>query len=145
MVHIYTKYNDDVSGICSVITKKVHFSFIRDDFEVFLWRHRWRHHHENIFSCTIWNDLSISDVKLKLHWIFKKNSKWRNFRAGANFFVGSVTGSWAPYQESQEHALHFELLIDVLAQKLTELCQFKNLTYFLTSWPSYLTFNLEKL
>ena len=75
----------------------------------------WRHHHENIFSCIIWDDLSKSDVKLKLHWIFQKISKWRNFRAVANFFVGNVTGSWAPYQESQEHALHFELLIDILA------------------------------
>ena len=30
MVHIYTKYNDDVSVICSVITKKVHFSFVKE-------------------------------------------------------------------------------------------------------------------
>ena len=30
MVHIYTKYNGDVSVIFSVITKKVHFSFMRE-------------------------------------------------------------------------------------------------------------------
>ena len=36
---------------------------------VFLWRHRWRHHHENIFSCIIWDDLSIFGDKLKLHWV----------------------------------------------------------------------------
>ena len=30
MLHIYTKYNDDTFGICSVITKKDHFSFIRE-------------------------------------------------------------------------------------------------------------------
>ena len=37
------------------------------------------------------------------------------------------------------------ILIDVLAKKLTELWHFKNLTYFLTWWSSYLTFDLEKL
>ena len=37
------------------------------------------------------------------------------------------------------HYLHFELLIDALAQILTELWWFQNLTYFLTSWPNYLT------
>ena len=71
MVHIYTKYNDDVSGICSVITKKVHFSFIREYRGTIL-----RSSCDVIddvitmkifFSCIIWNDLSISDVKLKLH------------------------------------------------------------------------------
>ena len=30
MVHIYTKYSDDVSVIFSVIMKKVHFSFIKE-------------------------------------------------------------------------------------------------------------------
>ena len=44
--------------------------------------------------------------------------------------------------DSQEHYLHFELLINVLAKILTELWQFQNLTYFLISWPSYFTFDL---
>ena len=39
--------------------------------------------------------------------------------------------------------LHFELLIEVLAQKLTDLWHFQNLTYFLTSWPGYWTFDLK--
>ena len=30
MGHTYTKYDDAVSDICSVITTKVHFSFIRE-------------------------------------------------------------------------------------------------------------------
>ena len=30
MVHICTKYDDDISVICSVIMKKVHFSFIKE-------------------------------------------------------------------------------------------------------------------
>ena len=31
------------------------------------------------------------------------------------------------------------------AQQLTELWQFQNLTYFFTSWPSYLTFDQQHL
>ena len=54
----------------------------------------------NRCTCIIWDDLSKSNVKLKLHWIFQKFSNWRNFRAVANFFVGNVTGSWTAYQES---------------------------------------------
>ena len=37
----------------------------------------------------------------------------------------------------------FEFLIDALAQILTELGQFQILAYFVTSWPNYLTFDLE--
>ena len=37
----------------------------------------------------------------------------------------------------------FELLVDAVAQILTKLLQFRSLTYFLTSWPTYLTFDLE--
>ena len=73
-------------------------------------------------------------------WNFQK---WRNFEVLANFFVGSVTGNWVCYINSQVHYLHFELLIDALAQILTELWWFQNLTYFLTSWPNYLTFDLH--
>ena len=72
--------------------------------------------------------------------IWKKIQKWRKFEVRANFFVISVTGSKVCYLDSQCSFLHFELLIDVLARKLTELWRFQNLTYFLTSWPSYLTY-----
>ena len=37
---------------------------------------------------------------------------------------------------SQWHSLHFELLIELVAQKLTELWRFKNLAYFLT-WTKF--------
>ena len=44
---------------------------------------------------------------------------------------------------SQWHSLHFELLIELVAQKLTELWRFKNLDYFwpgdLVPWPTYLS------
>ena len=74
--------------------------------------------------------------------IFKKFQKWRKFEVGANFFRISVTGSWVCYLDSQSNFLHFELLIDAVAKKLMELWHFQNLTYFLTSWPSYLTYIL---
>ena len=89
--------------------------------------------------------LPISDDKLELSIIFQKFEKWRNFELAANIFSKHVTGNWVYYVNSQEQFLNFELLIDVLAQKMTELWQFQNLIYLLTSWPSYLTFDLEKL
>ena len=42
-------------------------------------------------------------------------------------------------------SLHFEISFDVLAQILTDLWLFKNLTYFLISWLSHVTFDLQKL
>ena len=41
---------------------------------------------------------------------------------------------------SQWHSLHFELLIELVAQKFTELWRFKNFAYFLTWWPSSMTY-----
>ena len=58
----------------------------------------------------------------------------------ANFFVKTVTGSMLYQPVSQWHSLHFELLIELVAQKLTELWRFKNLAYFLTWWPSSMTY-----
>ena len=57
-------------------------------------------------------DRSISDVKLGLALesfkilTFLKVTK---FEVLANFFVGSVTGNWVGYFDSQVHCLHFEL------------------------------------
>ena len=46
-------------------------------------------------------------------------------------------------QDRACYFLHFERLIDTVAQILTKLLQFQNLTYFLISWPTYLTFDIE--
>ena len=56
--------------------------------------------------------------------IFKKIQKWRKFEVGANFFFISVIGSEVCYLDTQSNFLHFELLIDVVAQKLMELWHF---------------------
>ena len=70
-------------------------------------------------------------------------AKWRNFEVSANFFVKTVTGSMLYQPVSQWHALHFELLIELVAQKLTELWWLKIWPIFLTGdlvpWPTYLS------
>ena len=84
-------------------------------------------------------------VKFRLYWKLrnlKKNSKVTKIWGRANFLVISVTGRKVCYLDSQSKFLHFELLIDVVAQKLMELWHVQNLTYFVTSWPSYLTYIL---
>ena len=61
----------------------------------------------------------------------------------ANFFVKSVTGSMLCQPISQWHSLHFELLIELVAHKLTELWRFKIWPIFwpgdLVPWPTYLS------
>ena len=61
-----------------------------------------------------------------------KFSKWPLFRAREHFFTGSYAGSWIYQTDSHEHFQHFELLVDAVAQILTEIYQFQNLTYFVT-------------
>ena len=78
----------------------------------------------------IWDDLFISDVKLKLNLILWHFQNGRHFELATKFFTGSDTGSWICYENSHEHLWHFDLLIDVLARILTELLQFKVLTFF---------------
>ena len=75
----------------------------------------------------------------------EKFSKLTKILSRQQIFVGSVTGSWVYHLDSHSTFLHFELLIDTIALKLTELWHFQNLTYFLTSWPRYLTFDLAKV
>ena len=112
-----------------------------------VWRFWWRHQYENTFLGLFAYDRSISNVKLRLPLeIFKilKFSKVTKFlKVLANFFVRCVNGNWVCYIDIQVHYLHFELSVDDVAQILTALWQFQNLTYFLTSWPNYLTLDLH--
>ena len=86
------------------------------------------------FLGIIWDDLFISDVKFRLCLIFKKNQNGRRFELATNFFTGSCTGSWIYQNDSHKHFRHFELLIDAVAQILTQIYQFQNLTYFVILW-----------
>ena len=89
MIHMYTKFNYDTFLRFSVMTKNVNFLFIyehrgatlrspcdvMDDFITM----------KNTFSCIIWDDLFISDIKLKLHVIFWHFQNGRYFYVTANF------------------------------------------------------------
>ena len=59
----------------------------RANFESTLWRHRWRHHHENTYFGIICDDLFISEVKLKLCLIFQNFHNGRYFELATNFFL----------------------------------------------------------
>ena len=148
-LHMWTKFAEDWSKTVTCIAENVTISF----------KHEYRRH---ILTsrCDVIGDVIIMKIILvdDLHTIFlyllsnrgyiekreifKIFRKWRKFDVQANFFVISVTRSYICYLDSQSHFQHFELFINVLAKKLTELWRFQNLTYFLTSWPSYLTYIL---
>ena len=132
MIHMYTKFEDDTFVRSSVITKNV--IFLIKEYSVRLWCHPvtssmtsspWKY-----FSHIIWDDLFISDVELKLCLIFWHFQNGHHFEVATNFFTGSDTRNWICYKDSHEHLWHFELLIDALAQILTELLQFQVFTYF---------------
>ena len=107
---------------------------------VTLWRHHWRHQHEKYFSLIIciWSFHFWYLIGAILN--SQNFCKVTKFLGRANFFVKRVTGRMLYLPDSQGHFLHFELLIEVLAKKLTELWQFQNLAYFLTWWPSFVTY-----
>ena len=103
-------------------------------FEVTHWRHRWCHHHKKTF---LGHNLRLSFhicVQIEAVFNISKFSKWPPFWARDKFFTGCYTGSWIYQKDSHEHFRHFERLIDVVAQILTEIYQFKNLTYFVILW-----------
>ena len=89
-----------------------------------LWRHRWRHHREKNFFGIIWDDLFISEVKLKLCLIFQNFQSGRHSELATNIFTGRDTGSWIHQKDSHLHFRHFELLIEALAQIKIEIYQF---------------------
>ena len=88
---------------------------------------------KNIFGI-IWDGLFISEVKLKLYLIFKNFKMAAILSSRQTFVTGSCTGSWIDQKDSHQHFRHFELLIDALAEILTEIYQFQNSTYIVTLW-----------
>ena len=137
MIHMYTKFEDDIFVRSSVIMRNVILSFIKEYRETTLRS-----------LCDVIDDVItmkifflalfgmifsflISNWRCVLYLAFSKMATiWgRNF-----FFTWSDTGIWICYNDSHEHLWHFELLIDALDQILTELLEFKVLTYFGTLW-----------
>ena len=87
--------------------------------------------------------LSISVVRMTLSKIFQNFQNGHHFVVRANFLTGSCTGSWVLHQYRPCHSLHLEILFDIVAQILRELWLFQYFIYFLCSWPTYLTFDLQ--
>ena len=148
-LHIWTKLSDDWLKCAICISENVTISFkheyrrptltsrcdvISDVIDI-----------RNTFGGMICDDFSISDVKTNLSKIFRKFQNGHHIEVTVIFYTGSCTGIWAIKQDRPCYSLHLELSIDAVAQILTKLLQFQNLTYFLTSWPTYLTFDLETL
>ena len=96
MIPMHRKFSDDFLARFLVIMKNV-ISFIKeyrgptlmppcdviDDFSIM----------KNTFIGIIWDDLFISEVKLKLCLIFHNLKNGRHFELATNFFTGSYTRS----------------------------------------------------
>ena len=81
---------------------------------------------------------------MNLSQIFRNFQNCRHFGVRVRFKTRSCNGSWVLHQDRPCYSLHFDILFDVLAKILRELWLFQNLTFFVISWPSYLTFDLKK-
>ena len=128
MIHMCTKFEDDIFGRSIVIMKNVILSFIKEYRETMtssLWKYFFLHNLGWTFHC--WCQIEA----VFYIWTF---SKWPPFWGRKEFFTWSDTGIWICYNDGHEHLWHFELFIDALAQILTELLEFKVLTYFGTLW-----------
>ena len=137
MIHMHRKFNDDILARCLVIMKNVIISFIKEYRGPTL-----------KLPCDVIDDVIIMKI-LFWHILRRSFHIWgqieavlniqnfqigRHFELATNFFTGSYTGSWIYQKDSHEHFRYFELLINALAQILTEIYHFQNLTYFMTWW-----------
>ena len=137
-LHTWNKFSEDWLKTASCISENVTISF----------KHEYRRptltspcdvindviNIKSTFPGIISDDLSISDVKMNLSKIFRNFQNGRHFEVRAIFQTESCTGSWFLHQYRPCLSLYFELLFDVLAQKMTELWRFQNMTYFLSWW-----------
>ena len=85
------------------------------------------------FFGIIWDDLFISEVKVKLRFLPQFFSKWPLFWVAAKHFYRCNTASWINQQNSHEHLRYFKFLIDALAEILMEIKQFQIRP---TLWPA---------
>ena len=134
MIHIYTKFEDDIFVRSSVILKMLFYHSLRN-IEKRLWGRcvtssmtssQWKYFFLHNFS------FLLSNWSCVLYLAFSKMTAI--LRSHRIFFIWSDTGNWICYKDSHEHLWHFELLIDALAQILTALLELKVLTYFGTLW-----------
>ena len=128
-----TKFEDDIFGRSSVFMKNVILSFIKEYRETTL---------RSLCDVITMKIFFLHNLGWSFHcwcqieavfyiWTFQNG---RHFEVAKIFFTWSDTGIWICYNDSREHLWPFELLVDALAQILTELLEFKVLTYFGTLW-----------
>ena len=141
MIHMHRKFYDEIFACCIVIMKNVIISFIKeysgptlrspcdviDDVIIM----------KILFFGIIWDDLFISEGKLKLCLIFQNFQNGHYFELATNFF----TGSRIDQKDNHEHFRHFEHLIrrsssnidgDISLSKFDLLCDL--VTSSMTSW-----------
>ena len=105
------------------------------NFEATLWRHRWRHHDENTFRHNLGQSFHIW-CQIAAVFNISKFSKWPPFSGRNKLFYRMLYQKLnIGYQQgSHRYFKYFEFLIDALAQILTEIYQFQNMTYSETWW-----------
>ena len=137
MLHMYTKFEDNIYVCSSVITKNVFFFFHLQRNIVTLWRHSVT----SSITSSPWKYFFLQNLRWSFYFSCQFEavcniltfSKWPPFWGFDEIFTTSDTGIWICYKDSHEHLWHFELLIGALAQILTDLFHFKILTYLTSS------------
>ena len=133
MIHMHRKFNDDIFARCLVIMKNVIISFRKEYRGPTLGPRCDIIDDVIIMKILFWHNLGQSfHIWGQIEAVFNisKFSKWPLFWARDKLF----TGRWIDQKDSHEHFRHFELLIDALAQILTDIYHFQDLTYFVTWW-----------
>ena len=137
MIHMHWKFSDDIFASFIVIMKNVVISFIKEYRGPILRRPCDVINDAIILKISFWHNLGRSFHmwgQIEAVLIFQNFQNGRHFEHATNFFTGSYTGSWIYQADSHQHFRHFELLIVAVAQILAEICQFQNLTYFVSLW-----------
>ena len=138
MIYMHRKFNDDdIFARCLAIMKNVIISFIKEyrgptlrpacdviDDVITM---------KNFFGHNLGRSYNIWG-QIEAVFNISKFSKWPLFWARDKLFYRKLYRNWIDQKDSHEHFRHFELLIDAVAQILTEIYHFQNLTYFVTWW-----------
>ena len=74
---------------------------------------------KSTFSGIISDDVTISDTKMNLSKILRNFQNGRHFEVWAIFQIRKCTGFGVLHQDGPCLSLHFELLFDILAKKLS--------------------------
>ena len=135
LILMHRKFNDHIFARFFIIMKNAVISFIkiyrrptlRPSYDVI----------DDVLMTFFWHNLGQSfHIWGKIETVFDiSNFQYgRHFELGHFFSTRSITGSWIYQKDSQEHFRYFELMIDAVAQMLTEIYHFQNVTYFVILW-----------